>query len=291
MLTLQYILNGVMTGSMYGLIGLAIVVIYKSTKVFNFAVGSLLTIGGLLCLTMITRLHLSLWIALPLALVLSGIIGALVERLALRPLLAQPILTLIMATLFIDSILQGSIFMLWTTYTHSFPLDIIPGETILIGPLFISPESFYAFIMAFICFALVGYFFKKTHTGLKMRTTAENQEVAMALGVNVNTIFGLTWILAVVVGTLAGVLLGNQIGLQANMTPAIAFRAVPGVILGGLDSMAGAIFGGIIVGVMEQLAGGVLGSEYAEVTPYFILLLVLFIRPEGLFGMKRIERI
>jgi len=115
--------------------------------------------------------------------------------------------------------------------------------------------------------------------------------VAMALGINVNHVFVLTWILSVIVGSLAGVLLGNLVGLQASMTPAMAFKALPGVILGGLDSMAGAVIGGIIVGVLEQLAGGVLGSHYAEVTPYFILLLVLFVRPEGLFGMKRIERI
>lgn len=124
-----------------------------------------------------------------------------------------------------------------------------------------------------------------------MRTTAESHDVAMALGININHVFALTWILSLVVGTLAGVLLGNLVGLQASMTPAMAFRAVPGVILGGLDSMAGAVFGGILVGVLEQLAGGILGSEYAEVTPYLILLLVLFIRPEGLFGTKRIERI
>jgi len=291
MLTLQFILNGIMTGSMYGLTGLAIVIIFKSTKVFNFAVGSLLTLGGLICLSLLVRLNLSLWLALPLALGLSGIIGALVERLALRPLLSQPILTLIMATLFVDSILQGFIFMVWTTYTHTFPLDAIPGETIHLGRLFISPESFYGFVIAFLCFAFIGLFFKKTQTGLKMRTTAENQDVAMALGVNISIIFALTWIIAVMVGTLAGVLLGNQISLQANMTPALAFRAVPGVILGGLDSMAGAVVGGIVVGVLEQLAGGILGSEYAEVTPYLILLLALFIRPEGLFGTKRIERV
>lgn len=288
---LQFMLNGIMIGAMYGLIGLSIVIIYKSTKVFNFAVGTLLTMGGFICLSLLVRLQLPLYIALPLALGVSGIIGALSERVTLRPLLSQPLLTLIMATLFLDSILQGIIVMSWTTYAFAFPSGMIPGQTLFLGPIFIPHEPFYAFITALICFAIVGFFFKKTQKGLQMRTTAEDQDVAMALGINVNHVFVLTWILSVIVGSLAGVLLGNLVGLQASMTPAMAFKALPGVILGGLDSMAGAVIGGIIVGVLEQLAGGVLGSHYAEVTPYFILLLVLFVRPEGLFGMKRIERI
>ncbi len=291
MLTIQYILNGIMTGSMYGLIGLAIVIVYKSAKVFNFAVGSLMAVGGFICLSLLMRLQLSIWIALPLALGISAILGALVERLSLRPLLAQPLLSLIMATLLLDSVLRGAIIIVWTTYTRSFPPDIMPGKTIRFASMFISHEAFYAFLAALLCFVFIGLFFQKTQTGLKMRTTAESHNIAMSLGINVTHIFTLTWMIAAVVGTLAGVLVGNRIGLQASMTPAIAFRAVPGVILGGLDSMAGAVIGGIIVGVLEQLAGGLIGSVYAEVTPYLILLLVLFIRPEGLFGTKRIERV
>lgn len=134
MLTIQFLISGVMTGSMYGLIGLAIVIIYKATKVFNFAVGSLLTVGGLICLTLLARFHLPLMIALPLALGISAVLGVIVERFTLRPLLAQPILTLIMATLFLDSIIQGSISMGWTSYTYTFPMGMIPGRPSISDP-------------------------------------------------------------------------------------------------------------------------------------------------------------
>jgi len=291
MLVINYLLNGIIVGTLYGLVGISIVIIYKSTKVLNFAVGSLLTFGGLISFTLLARLHMSLWIALPLAVGITGILGAFVERLSLRPLLAQPILVLVMATLFIDSVLTGCIYMLWKTYTHIFPPNTIPGTTIKIGSIFINHEAFYACIAALICFVLIGFFFKKTQTGLKMRATAESSSVAMVLGINVTHVFSISWILAVAVGTLAGFLLGNRVGLQATITPAMAFRALPGIILGGFDSIGGAIIGGIIVGVLEQMAGGMIGSNYAEVSPYIILLLILFIKPEGLFGTKRIERI
>ncbi len=291
MLFLQFLINGLLIGGLYGLVAVALVIIYKSTRVFNFAVGSLLTFGGLLCLSLVTRFHLSIWIAMPLAMICCGILGALIERFALRPLLAQPVLILIMATLLIDSILHGLTLMIWTGYIFAFPENTIPGSTLNFGSIFISHELFYAFLAAIIAFILIGLFFQKTHIGLKMRGTAENETTAMSLGINVTNIFTLTWILAVMIGCLAGILLGNRLGLQAAITPAIAFKAIPAMIFGGLDSITGAIIGGLVVGILEQLAGGIIGSSYAEIVPYIILLLVLFIRPEGLFGTKRIERI
>jgi len=291
MLFLQYLISGLLTGGLYGLIGVAIVIIYKSTEVFNFAVGTLMTFCGLMCVSLITRFNFPLWLAVPGALLLGAILGAIVERGGLRPLLSQPILTLIMATLAIESVLHGVMLMIWTGYTVSFPRGLLPGKTIFLGPLFISHEFLYAFFVAIICFTLVGLFFYKTRTGLKMRVTAESHDVAMACGINITRIFSVTWMLAVMVGALAGIFLGNRMGLQVVITSSLAFKALPAIIFGGLDSVAGAIIGGFVVGVLEKMAGGYIDPKVAEITPYIILLLVLMIRPEGLFGKQRIERI
>ncbi|MBL7177170.1 MAG: branched-chain amino acid ABC transporter permease [Desulfobacteraceae bacterium] len=291
MIFLQYLIVGILTGGIYGLIGVGLVIIYKATDVFNFAVGTLMTLGALICVSLITQLHLPFWLAVPATLVIAGIIGILIERVGLRPLLSQPVLSLVMATLAIESILRGMMLMIWTGYTISFPRGLFPGKTIFIGPLFISHEFLIAFVVAFISFALVGLFFYKTHTGLKMRVTAESHDVAMSLGVNITTIFAFAWMLAIMVGTLAGIIIGNRLGLQVIITSGLAFKALPAIMFGGLNSVAGAIIGGLVVGVLEKMAGGYIDPKIAEITPYIILLLILMIRPEGLFGLKRIERI
>ena len=291
MIFLQYLIVGLLTGGIYGLIGVGIVIIFKATQVFNFAVGTLMTLGALICVSLITDLHLPFWLAVPATLVIAGLIGILIERVGLRPLLSQPILSLVMATLAIESIFRGLMLMVWTGYTISFPRGLFPGKPIFIGPLFISHEFLIAFVVAFISFGLVGLFFYKTHTGLKMRVTAESHDVAMSLGVNITTIFAFAWLLALMVGTLSGIIIGNRLGLQVIVTSAVAFKALPAIMFGGLDSVAGAIIGGLVVGVLEKMAGGYIDPKLAEITPYIILLLILMIRPEGLFGLKRIERI
>lgn len=291
MLFMQYLISGIMTGGLYGLIGVAIVIIYKATQVFNFAVGTLMTLCALMCVSLITWFNFPFYLAVPAALLLGGLVGILIERFGLRPLLSQPILSLVMATLAIESILRGLMLMIWTGYTISFPPGMFPGKTIFVGPLFISHEFLYAFVVALISFTLIGLFFYKTHTGLKMRVTAESHDVAMSLGTNITTIFGMAWMLAVMVGTLAGIFIGNRLGLQVVITSAMAFKALPAIIFGGLDSVAGAIIGGFVVGILEKMAGGYIDPKFAEITPYVILLLILLIRPEGLFGLKRIERI
>jgi branched-chain amino acid transport system permease protein len=291
MVFLQYLLSGLLTGGIYGLIGLGIVIIYKSTKVFNFAVGALMTFCAFICATLVVKVGLPAWAAILVTMVFAAILGGLTERIGLRPLLAQPLLTLIMATLAIENILYGIMVIIWEGYTVSFPTDLLPGKTVFIGPLFIPHEFLYAFVAAVLCFALVGLFFFKTQTGLRMRVTAESHDVAMALGVRVTHIFSVSWMLATVVGALAGIFIGNRLGIQVAITPTLAFKALPAIIFGGLDSVVGAIIGGFTVGILEKMASGYIDPKVGEITPYIILLLVLMVKPQGLFGEERIERI
>jgi len=291
MIFIQYLSLGVLTGALYGLMAAAIVIIFKATQVFNFAVGTLMTFCALLCLSLVLDFNIPFWLAVPIAIALGGIIGIVVERFGLRPLLAQPLLTLIMATLAIDNILRGVMLMVWGGHELTFPRGLLPGKTILLGPVFLPHEFVYAFVVALICFALVGLFFNKTQTGLKMRVTAESHEVAMSLGINISRMFSLAWMLSLMVGAVAGIFIGSRLGLQVVTTSQIALKAFPAIIFGGINSISGAIIGGFAVGILEKMAAGYIDPKVAEITPYVILLAILLIRPEGLFGIKRIERI
>ena len=290
-LILQFLVTGFLTGGVYALIAVSIVLVYKATRIFNFAVGELIALGGLICFTFVVQLHLPLVLALVLALLSAVLVGILVERLVLRPLLNQPILTIIMATLALASMLHGLMLMVWSSYTQSFPSNMLPGKTILLGPVAVSHELLWAFGVAMVAFVVLGLFFVKTRTGLRMRAVSEDHELSMSTGVNIVYIFAVTWVIAVVLGAISGLLLGNRMGLTPAVTPLIALRAFPAVLFGGLESVPGAIVGGLAIGVIEQVTGGLIDPNFGQITPYIVLLLVLVFRPEGLFGLKRIERI
>lgn len=291
MLIAQFLVTGLLSGGVYALIAVSIVLVYKATRIFNFAVGELIALGGLICFTLVVQLELPLPLALLFALGAAVIVGLLVERLVLRPLLNQPILTIIMATLAMASMLHGLMLMVWSSYTQSFPNNMLPGKTILVGMVAISHELLWAFAVAMVAFAILGWFFVKTRTGLRMRAVSEDHELSMSTGINIVHIFAVTWVIAVVLGTLSGVLLGNRMGLTPAVTPLIALRAFPAVLFGGLESVPGAIVGGLAIGVIESITGGLIDPNFGQITPYIVLLLVLIVRPEGLFGLKRIERI
>jgi len=280
-----------LTGGIYALVAVSIVLIYKATRIFNFAVGELLALGGYFCYSLVVWFHLPLWVSLPGALILAVFVGALVERLVLRPLLSQPLLAIIMATLALSVLLKGLMLMIWTGYDVAFPKNLLPGKTILVGMIAMSHELIWAFGIAIVAFAGLAYFFKKTRTGLRMRAVSEDHELSMSCGVNITTIFAVTWILATILGTLAGFLMGYRLSLAPSYTPLLALKAFPAVIFGGLESILGALVGGLTIGIIESLVGGLIDPNLGEISVYVVLLLVLIIRPEGLFGLKRIERV
>ena len=291
LLFLQFLANGFMVGGVYALLALGIVLIYKSTQVFNFAVGELVLFGGFICLSLVAWLNLPVWLSIPLALAIAVGIGFLIERLAFRPLIGQPILASIMATLALSLLLKGIMLFVWGASTIAFPCKMLPGSPVSVGPITFSNELLWAFLIFLIVFLLLSVFFQKTKMGLFMRATAESHQIAQSTGISVKFIFGTTWGIAAMIAGMAGILLGSRLGLGVGSTPLVAFKAFPAVIFGGLESIPGAIIGGLIVGILENLAGGLIDPVIAEITPYVVLLIVLIFKPEGLFGLKRIERI
>lgn len=291
MLFLQFLLNGILIGGLYALLALGIVLIYKATRVFNFALGEMLALGAFILYTFLSTLHLSLWLALPGSVLIIATAGLAMERLALRPLIGQPILAAIMATLALSLMLRGLILFYWGSSIVSYPEKLLPARASVFGDIYLANELIWTFVISLACFLALLVFFHFTKSGLFMRATAEGHDTAQAAGVNVERVFSMTWAIAALIAGVGGIMLGNRFGIGITTLPVMAIKAFPAVLFGGLESMTGAIVGGLVIGIVESMVGGYLNPQLSEIAPYIVLLLILLIRPEGLFGLKRIERI
>jgi len=291
---LQLVLNGVVTGSIYSLVALGFVVIYKSTSVLNFAQGEFLMLGAYVCLSLAVQYQLPFAVAFLLTLVFSAALGMLTERLILRPMIGEPVISLIMVTLGLSALLKAIVQAVWGTDLRPFP-NIFPVTPVQLGPLPVSQGYLYSTASVAVLLLIFTLFFKFTRAGIAMRATAFSQQVSLSMGISVKRIFALSWSIAAVVSAIGGVLLA---GVRGGLDASLAFfglKVIPVVILGGLDSVGGAIVGGLVMGVLENLAGGYLdplvGGGAKEVAPFIVLVLILSVKPYGLFGKVKIERV
>ncbi len=285
--------NGVLIGLMYSLIALGFVLVYKATDAVNFAQGEFVMIAGFVAVGALTVLGIPLWLSILISLVGMIVFGFALERVMLRKLIGRPVIAIVMATIGLAAILRGigpfGIFQ----GTRPLPLPL-PDEPIVVGPLFIPPIQLVGGIVSLLFLAGFGYFFLKSRKGIAMRAVADNQQVALAMGINVERYFGVAWAMTGVVSALGGVLWGNMLGVDTNLA-LVGFKVFPVVILGGLDSIPGAIIGGLIVGIVENVAAGYVdpfvGGGTKDFAPYVLMILALMIRPYGMFGKRIIERI
>ncbi|CAG0946929.1 High-affinity branched-chain amino acid transport system permease protein LivH [Anaerolineae bacterium] len=291
----QFFMTGLLTGGVYALVALGLVLIYKSSRIFNFAQGHLMMVGAFITWWFVENLGFDVWIAFGAAIVTTALLGLGVERVALRPLIGQPILATIMMTLALSQVLQGATILLFGASDRALP-NLFPLQPVIIGDLRLKLNLVMAFLVAMLGFASFVLFFRFTKAGLAMRAAAEDHQLAQSVGLSVPRIFGLAWMIAGLVAAIGGVLLASISGLSLVLS-LIALKAFAAVLFGGLESIPGAIIGGLTVGVIESLAAGlpadpaIRALNLGEIAPYVLLLLVLFIRPDGLFGLKRIERI
>ena len=291
---LQLVLNGLVIGSIYALVALGFVIIYKSSSILNFAQGEFLMLGAYVCLAIFTAARVPFLAAFALTLVFSAVLGVVLERVLLRPMIGEPVISVIMLTLGLASVLKAIVQGFWGTDTRPYP-EIFPSTPVQIGPLPVSQGYLYSVASVLLLLALLSAFFKFSRPGIAMRATAVSQQVALSMGISVKKIFALAWSIAAVVSAVGGVLLG---GIRGGVDGNLAFfglKVVPVVILGGLDSVAGAIVGGIVMGILENLAGGyldpLLGGGVKEVAPFVALVAILTVKPYGLFGKVKIERV
>ena len=285
--------NGVMIGLMYSLIALGFVLVYKATDAVNFAQGEFVMIAALAVALSMLAAGAPLWVA-----VLVGIAGMIafgfaLERVVLRKLIGRPVIAVVMATIGLASILRGVGPTFFGAGTKNLALPI-SDEPFVIGPLFIPPIQVLGATVSVVFIGAFGWFFLKSRKGIAMRAVADNQQVAMAMGINVQRYFGLAWAMTGIVSALGGIIWGSMLGVDVNLA-LVGFKVFPVVILGGLDSIPGAIIGGLIVGLVENVAAGYVdpyvGGGTKDFAPYVLMILALMIRPYGIFGKRIIERI
>ena len=294
---LQALVNGFGQGSIYALLALGYVMIYKATRVISFAQPALMIVGGLFSYHFITEIGLPFWVGMLLGVVCGALVGMLVERVALRPMLGKPVFTLAIITIGVDIVLR----IISNRYigVQSRIVEYPGGnQRFTIGGVSISHQRLGLIAVTAVTVALLAMFFRYSRTGLAMRATALDQETALAQGIRVGAVFALAWAIAGGLAAIAGtfVAAGNA-GIEQTSW-IIALKALPAIIIGGLDSVQGAVIGGLAVGVVEALTATFqpdvapwLGANFSLVAPYALMLVVLLVRPYGLFGTKEVERV
>ncbi len=285
--------NGLLVGSMYALVALGFVLIYKATDAINFAQGEFVMFAGFLAAGATHLAGFPWWISALLAILGMVVFAFGLERVVLRPLLGRPIIAVIMATLGLGFVLRGVATLAFGGGTQTIPLPV-GDEPVLLGPLILPPIQLVGAGVSLAFLGIFGWFFLKSRIGVAMRAVADSQQVAMAMGINVRRYFALAWALAGIVSALGGVLWGAMLGVD-NQLALVGLKVFPVMILGGLDSILGAVVGGLIVGVVESLSAGFLdplvGGGTKDFIPYLLMIAVLMVRPEGIFGRRRIERV
>lgn len=285
--------NGLMIGSMYALVALGFVLIYKATSVVNFAQGELVMFGGYIAAAMLSLYHLPLVVALPVLLVSMIILGFAVERGVLRPLVGQNVISVVMVTIGLAQVFQGLAAMVWGAQTINIALPI-RLEPYQIWEVFVSPINLVAAVISGVFLVGFAYFFRKSRMGVAMRAVANDQQAAMAVGINVRFVFAVSWAIAGLAAGVGGVVWGNMLGVDTHLA-LVGLKVFPAVILGGLDSVPGAVVGGLLIGATESVAAGYVdpyvGGGTKDFFPYVLMIVALLIRPYGFFGREIIERV
>jgi len=293
---LQATINGIATGAIYALLALGFVIIYKSSQVLSFAQSGLMILGAFWVVYFSTVLELNFWVALILGILLSAAIGIVIERIMLRPMVGKPVFSVAILTIGLNIALTVIGFDLIGVQIRS--LGDPWGIAVLqLGELVVSRKDAATIVASVIVVGLLLLFFRYSRFGLAMRATAIDQETALAQGISVARVFAVAWAIAAGLATIAGVFLGAGTGVSAAIGVR-AIRALPAAVIGGLDSIPGAIVGGLIVGLAEAYTVayqaeylGFLGQNFSTAIAYVVMFVVLLVRPYGIFGTREVERV
>ena len=290
----QLLINGLIVGALYGVVAMSFVLIYKASRIVNFAQGEFLLIGAWTCWWLLTHWQLPFWIGFPITLAFMLVFGVVLQIVVLRPMIGEPIISVIMVTIGLSIFFQAMMKWMFGVFAKPFP-PIFGSPTMSVFGLEVQTVYVMSLAISLLIMAGFGWFFKYSRTGLAMRATAFDQQVAQSLGISVRHMFAMSWAISAMVSAVAGVTVGVVNGVSSALS-FFGIKVFPAVILGGLDSVAGAVLGGLIVGVLENLAHYVdsqwlnWGNMY-EIAPFYVLIVILMIKPYGLFGTKDIERV
>lgn len=289
---IEVLVGGLLSGVMYSLVAIGFVLIYKTSGVLNFAQGAMLLFAALTFVSLAER-GVPFWLAIAVTLAIMVVLGVTVERVVLRPLVNQSPMTLFMATLGLSYVIEGAAQLLWGTQVHGLDLGIndVPFE---VGGVLISQFDLFAAAIAGALVTVFALFFRYTRTGLAFRAVADDQFAALAVGLRLSRVWAAVWTAAGIVALVAGLLWGARLGVQFSLS-LVVLKALPVLVLGGFDSVAGAIVGGLLIGAIEKLAevyvGPLFGGGIEAWAAYVVALGFLLVRPSGLFGQKLVERV
>ena len=293
---LQLVVSGIVVGSIYALSALGFVLIYKSSRVLNIAHGQIIASGAFITYSLTVWMGIPLVLSFALGLCITFFLAMSVERIFLRRLIGEPIISVIMVTIGLMSILDGIIYLTpFGTENFSFP-PFLPTTPLVFSGVSVSWTQLVGVALTAAMIGGLSWFFRRSTMGIAMRAVADDQMASMSIGISIPTVFGLAWALAGMSAAAAGALIGNITGLNFDTLHAFGITVFPVVILGGLDSILGAVVAGIIMGLIQQFAGGYLDGSWGlsstgEIMPYLILLVILLFKPHGLFGIHEIERV
>jgi branched-chain amino acid transport system permease protein len=297
---LQLVVTGVMLGSIFALVALGWVLIYKCSGVLNLAMGELTMIGGYVCLGLYGRfvtfmpVNSAFVVSLICTLIIGLILGLLTERIFLRKMIGEPILAVIMVTVGLSFFFKGMVFIIWDTDTQVFLPRVFSIDPIKIGDIAIGEVYLWGFIASLVLMVIFVAFFKYTRWGLSMQACADDEMAALSLGVSAKFVYALAWGIAFMAAGVGGTLLGNINGLNYSVS-LLGLLVLPVVVFGGLNSVPGAIVGGITIGILQNLAGGYLDRYFPggikEIAPFIFMVIFLLFKPYGLWGWERIERV
>jgi len=290
----QLLVNGIIIGTLYGVVAMCFTLIYKSTQIVNFAQGEFLLIGAWVCWWILGQFEIPFFFGFLLCLAFMMVFGILLQVVVLKPMIGEPIISVIMITIGLSIFFQAIMKWMFGVFVKPFP-TVFETEAVNILGLQVQTAYVMSFIISIVIMIAFAWFFKYSRIGLAVRATAFNQQVAQSLGISIKQVFAMSWAISAMVSALAGVVVGIVNGVSSELS-FFGIKVFPAVILGGLDSIIGAIVGGLIIGVMENLAEFVdgqwlqLGNLYF-VAPFYLLVIILMIKPYGLFGTKDIERV
>ena len=291
---ISYITQGLSVGLIYGVVALGFVLVYKSSRILNFVVGEFLLIGAYVTWTARVAWHLPVWLCFVIAVIVAIILGLVLERVAIRPLIGQPILGVIMMTLALMVILRGGVLLVWGAIAKTYEPRLFPATPVHLGNLIIRQEYVWGFVVAVVMLIIFTYFFRFTQAGLAMRATSEDHQLARGTGIRVKTVFAQSWAICAIVAAIGGIILASMTNVTIDLAN-VGLKSIAVVLVGGLESVPGAIVAGLIIGVAEGLASGyidpLVGGGIAEVFAFALAVVSLLIWPYGLFGLRRIERI
>jgi len=275
-------LNGLAVGCIYGLVALGFVLIYKATELVNFAQGDLLMLGAFVCYMAVVWWGFDYWLAFALAIVVIGIFGALLDMTILRRVIGQPQFAVVMLTIGLGSIFRTFASVTWGSEIYTLPTPF--GGVTQLGSITLSHQYLSIIIGTFLLCGVLYAFFNFTRIGIAMQATSQNQLAAYYMGIPVKLIFSMIWAISAGVATAAGVLLAPVTLIDINMGLAVALKSFAAAVLGGFGSIPGALVGGIVIGLIELYAGATLPEGFKDTAPYIVLLIMLAVRPQGLFG-------